>query len=182
MDHEALKSNLLLDSLCIIQDSTSDWQQESSQMCDVYRHCLLCIAAGSASGSTKGLFNNRDPTQLIASCITEMARPDHTQQVFNLIDLDFWKNRVVRSPLNQRAWVLQERLLAPRILRFEKDQLYWECSMSLNCESFPKGFPGRLPLVGKNDETSDIEVRKLLHMGPEPSMDGAGTQQYLYGL
>jgi hypothetical protein len=35
----------------------------------------------------------------------------------------------MRSALDQfsRAWVVQERLLSPRVLHFARDQVYWEC-------------------------------------------------------
>jgi hypothetical protein len=46
------------------------------------------------------------------------------------------------SPLNRRGWVLQERLLCPRLLHFADDQLFWECFTENKCEGFPGGFPG----------------------------------------
>ena len=40
---------LWIDSLCIIQDSISDWQQESSRMNLVYQNALFTIAAEAAA-------------------------------------------------------------------------------------------------------------------------------------
>ncbi|RSM08590.1 hypothetical protein CEP52_004607 [Fusarium oligoseptatum] len=43
----------------------------------------------------------------------------------------YWNIEVTRSLLNTRAWVFQERLLAPRILHFGKRHLIWECREKL---------------------------------------------------
>jgi hypothetical protein len=32
-----------------------------------------------------------------------------------------------RSPLNNRGWCLQERVISRRIIHFAQDQMYWEC-------------------------------------------------------
>ncbi|KAH7364930.1 hypothetical protein BKA65DRAFT_473231 [Rhexocercosporidium sp. MPI-PUGE-AT-0058] len=45
------------------------------------------------------------------------------------------------APLNQRAWVMQERLLAPRVVHFAKTQLFWECHERTACEMFPNQIP-----------------------------------------
>jgi hypothetical protein len=37
------------------------------------------------------------------------------------------QDMVVDAPVNKRAWVLQERLLAPRVVHFCKDQIAFEC-------------------------------------------------------
>jgi hypothetical protein len=39
---------LWIDSLCIIQDSPSDWTRESAKMCSVYSNAISNIAATSA--------------------------------------------------------------------------------------------------------------------------------------
>lgn len=41
------------------------------------------------------------------------------------------------APVNQRARVLQERLLAPRVLHFCEDQIAWECCELKATESSP---------------------------------------------
>ena len=46
-----------------------------------------------------------------------------------------WLHSVELSPLNRRAWVLQERLLSPRTVYYTKTQLFWECRESKACES-----------------------------------------------
>lgn len=40
------------------------------------------------------------------------------------------------APLNQRAWVAQERFLSPRILHFTREVLAWECHESYTHENY----------------------------------------------
>jgi hypothetical protein len=46
---------LWIDTLCIIQDSTTDWETESSRMGSVYANSLLCIAASSSRDDESGV-------------------------------------------------------------------------------------------------------------------------------
>jgi Heterokaryon incompatibility protein (HET) len=39
---------------------------------------------------------------------------------FTVIDSDIWATNITRSPLMKRAWVFQERMLAPRVLHFTR--------------------------------------------------------------
>lgn len=50
-----------IDSLCIIQDSKSDWEIESSLMSTVYGNSTLNLAASMAQDGNMGLFSSRDP-------------------------------------------------------------------------------------------------------------------------
>jgi hypothetical protein len=47
---------LWIDSLCIIQDSTVDWQHESAVMGQIYWYSFLNISATAARDGTEGLF------------------------------------------------------------------------------------------------------------------------------
>ena len=58
-----------------------------------------------------------------------------------LMDGDTWEFEVEETPLSTRAWVYQERLLAPRVLHFGKRQLVWECKEHTAMEMFPAGLP-----------------------------------------
>lgn len=48
---------------------------------------------------------------------------------------------VSNAPINSRAWDLQGRLLAPRVLNFAATQLFWECNELKASETFPFGMP-----------------------------------------
>ncbi|EPE30622.1 heterokaryon incompatibility protein [Glarea lozoyensis ATCC 20868] len=44
-----------------------------------------------------------------------------------ILDVSFWQRHVDDAPVNRRGWVLQERIMAPRVLHFCSDQIAWEC-------------------------------------------------------
>jgi hypothetical protein len=52
---------------------------------------------------------------------------------------------LVDSALGQRAWCFQEAILAPRIMHFSAQQLFWECSTLTANEAHPQGLPTRYP-------------------------------------
>ena len=129
---------LWIDSLCIIQDSPEDWEQESTLMEKVYGNSALNLAATGAIDSSIGLFHSRDPDSL-STCVVQSSWSDRDNGLFALIDPDFWYNHVMSSPLLKRAWVQQEVILAPRVLHFGQSQLLWNCCELKACETFPKG-------------------------------------------
>ena len=51
---------LWIDSLCIIQDSVRDWQQESALMGSVYSNAICNIAATGAPNGLAGCFTERN--------------------------------------------------------------------------------------------------------------------------
>lgn len=58
-----------------------------------------------------------------------------------LIDTSHWDNLINKAPVNVRGWVLQERLLAPRVLHFCKGSIAWECGGFTRAEGHPTGLP-----------------------------------------
>ena len=51
---------LWIDSLCIIQDSPSDWEREVSHMASVYMNAYATISAAASENSDGGLFFDRE--------------------------------------------------------------------------------------------------------------------------
>lgn len=45
-----------------------------------------------------------------------------------LLDVSNWETLVNQAPVNKRGWVVQERLLAPRVLHFCRGRIAWECA------------------------------------------------------
>ncbi|XXH01530.1 hypothetical protein Hte_007890 [Hypoxylon texense] len=70
-----------------------------------------------------------------------------------------WRHNIEEAPLNKRAWVLQERLLAPRQIHCGRQQLFWECNQAQYSEHWPIELP--LPsYVDRSNERSK-ELKKL---------------------
>ena len=133
---------LWIDSLCIVQDSSKDWQRESSLMSQVYSNSFCNISATAASDSQQGLFFARDPVSIRQVRLQFSSHGE--RRIYNPCDEDFWARAIDESPLNLRAWVCQERLLSPCNLHFASDQIFWECSAHTACETYPDGLPSSL--------------------------------------
>jgi Heterokaryon incompatibility protein (HET) len=128
---------LWIDSLCIIQDSASDWAAEAMQMHAVYRHAYLNIAATNSPNSSVGLFFHCDPSTLGETPVTLSAGP--LSGLYRLVDQDYYTHLVDNAPLNRRAWVVQERLLSTRTVHFAAEQVLWDCYSLTSSETFPAG-------------------------------------------
>jgi hypothetical protein len=123
---------LWIDSLCIIQDSIEDWAAESSGMGDVYKNTFCNIAATAAPDGRTGCFLKREPL-LARQCKIRISSTNDNgplqNGIYNIVPNDLWKRGMSGprdAPLNSRAWVVQERVLAPRVPHFGINQLFWE--------------------------------------------------------
>ena len=132
---------LWIDSLCIIQDSTEDWQNESGLMRHVYKNAWLNIAATGAADSSSGLFFDRKPSLVSTGTVSISWEGDLPKGMFYFFLRDFWEDGVGRAPLNRRTWVVQERFLSRRNLHFGSKGIFFECHELEACETFPKRLP-----------------------------------------
>lgn len=125
---------LWIDSLCILQDSTADWENESSKMVDVYKYAVVTIAAECAADAQKGFLCRRTTD--------DEAIPISYQSHSQCISGTFFVRPYAQiqddcHPLASRGWVLQEFVLSPRTLHFGQKQLHWTCQTSCYGESDP---------------------------------------------
>lgn len=103
---------LWIDSLCIIQNNTGDWNNEAGKMGTVYTNATLVIAAAGAKDSTEGLFTE-DRTQT-RTCKLPYTIGGLSKGAFN-IAIARPSIHTYSSPLRKRGWALQEWYLAPRL-------------------------------------------------------------------
>lgn len=134
-----------IDSLCIIQDSGADWEQEAARMGAVYRNCLVCIAADGAVDSSGGCFiagdsrRNLDIAQVKCPGNSKVHIRDSPQpmaghgfahvRTFKTVAPEYYE-----SKLDTRGWVLQEQSLAPRTLHYTVAELAFDCATRIRCE------------------------------------------------
>ncbi|KAB8215343.1 hypothetical protein BDV33DRAFT_195297 [Aspergillus novoparasiticus] len=119
-------------------DSTVDWQQEAPLMSDVYGGATLNIAASAAAGHDITCFPERDAWS-IQPCIIGTTWHNCENGVYNLYHGDFRDAAFKGLPLMKRGWVIQELLLAPRLLHLSGSQLFWDCYELSACETYPDG-------------------------------------------
>ncbi|KAK4442746.1 heterokaryon incompatibility protein-domain-containing protein [Podospora aff. communis PSN243] len=127
---------LWIDSLCIFQDSRSDWEFESSQMLQYYSGAFLVLAASRAASPAHGFLRSREPC--------EMVRPRHSavaagngvifRRFSQHLAFDLNRHTASCAPLDTRAWAMQERLSAGRVVHFYDDEMVWECKGATWCE------------------------------------------------
>ncbi|MCJ1390639.1 hypothetical protein MMC18_003500 [Xylographa bjoerkii] len=117
---------LWIDSLCIIQDSPDDWAREAASMGNVYSNAVCTIAALGAANSDGGCFVTRNPLAF-EPCLLRDGEGRDTVWAENKRVRRPDSEGELRAPLHRRAWVVQERALAPRTLYFGSEMLFWEC-------------------------------------------------------
>ncbi|KAH7303334.1 heterokaryon incompatibility protein-domain-containing protein [Stachybotrys elegans] len=127
-----------IDSLCIQQDNREDWMCEAPKMGQYYSNCTICIAATSSADSNGSLEPEPRPSAVRSQEIANSSLVSHPTHLLQYKP-HFSHTRDPRSlldpfPLFTRAWVLQERLLAPRTLHFCRTEVAFECSESRTCE------------------------------------------------
>ena len=127
---------LWIDSLCIIQDDTEDWNKESRLMEKVFSGAYFTIAASSAADSTQGFLSRSRPD---THDVIRLAEPTASSSskpftVYASSLTETFNRDVEQGILNTRAWVYQERALSRRILHFTSNQTYWECGSVIRSE------------------------------------------------
>lgn len=116
-----------VDSLCIFQDNLQDWAAEAASMRSVYKNASLNIAASGATDSSVGLSFERNPLAFQPFCVT-------IKSAYWVYPPDWPALEIPTSPLNKRAWVLQERILSTRIIHFTVAGPRWECEEAVASE------------------------------------------------
>ncbi|KAL7943716.1 HET domain-containing protein [Trichoderma barbatum] len=124
-----------IDSLCIIQDSKSDWKKHSLKMSDIYSNSSITLVESHELHTEKRLFqesfSRRRSKHVSIQDAEGIDRELHYRHTIyhpafmvNDDDIPVWK----------RAWVFQERLLSRRLLIFGPDELSWQCASHHKCE------------------------------------------------
>ena len=175
-----------IDSLCIIQDNKEDWACQSADMGRIYSETYLNLSATSATNSDGGLVKNPSFKILeeeevlvniqglpgayntdLSDFETAIEPSGHVhRQRCTILDETFWTEQVDRGAVNSRAWVLQERLLSPRVMHFCQYQVGWECCDFANDKS--PNDDGPLRDVG-SEEMAGRGVVKRLRKKTRPS-------------
>ena len=160
-----------IDSLCIVQDIVADWERESQSMSEVYSNSYCNIAAAHAVDGTYGCFIERSPDLVKPLKVNLNWGPN--PGTYYAVQWLYWRENVMNMPLHRRAWVCQERYLAPRNLYFGATQLYWECCGRVASETFPLGLPARVgaPSKGLDPHIDGARRRKGLGLSEAPDLD-----------
>ncbi|KAH7303066.1 heterokaryon incompatibility protein-domain-containing protein [Stachybotrys elegans] len=127
---------LWIDALCINQEDENEKDEEISYMDQIYTHATLNLSATAAHDGSGGLFFERGP-ETVDVCHSQQ----HPGIVAFLHPSHSFVHEVVKSPINKRAWVFQERMLATRVLHFCRSRLIWECCNLQEAEPLSEDIP-----------------------------------------
>jgi hypothetical protein len=135
-------------------------------MSKVYRYAFINIAATGASQGSQGCFWERDPRAVWSTELSiQWSNCEENTGRYHVVPKShLWAHKLVDQPLNQRGWLLQERILSRRVLHFGNEQLFWECREFIACETYHRGPPSSL----WGNRIIDI---KTLDLGDEPRDD-----------
>ena len=138
-----------IDCYCIMQSSDSDDHKKEklldiAQMKQVYANSILSIVASHGSSPEAGCFIEREMSKQLLPCLFSPESPSSDSEnifhLYNLLESQGYVRELNDHRIFSRAWILQERLLCPRVIHFGSKQLYWECKELLPAsEKFPCG-------------------------------------------
>ncbi|KAJ5738205.1 HET-domain-containing protein [Penicillium malachiteum] len=121
---------LWVDSLCIMQEDTTEAREQIATMDRVYGSALLTIVAAQGDNANSGLrgvqrneFHTQTPSlpRDIRQSSAEMKDGAHIIAPFDSTQHLSW------TSWNSRAWTFQEKLMSKRLLVFAGDEVVWYC-------------------------------------------------------
>ncbi|KAF2649464.1 HET-domain-containing protein [Lophiostoma macrostomum CBS 122681] len=148
---------LWIDSLCIIQDDLLDWKAQSKLMGDIYHNAFCTIAAHSAQDDGEGFLRR-------ALTWPDSVTFHDSDGRFNEFspNRDFFHEVNRLSPLSERGWVLQERLLSKQTLHFVARHILLETTAAFQGLNIAQG--KRFSIRGPEDQ----QRRSFSALNPSP--------------
>jgi hypothetical protein len=125
---------LWVDALCIQQDSDNrPKQQELAAMPDLYAKATIVISAACATHCDAGFLGPRDLRYHQYDLpLTVMDEGKAVDSRIRLFERSFKKER---DPIDMRIWTEPERNNAVCSLRFESEQVEWQCRETTDADS-----------------------------------------------
>lgn len=122
-----------IDSVCIIQDDTDDWEREGVKMARYYQCAWLTVSAtvtNPAGGLFRALTVDEVPRINRLPYRNELGELDgffYVQTMASKVVGESFAISVAESQLRERGWVLQESLLSSRVISFSDIGIFVEC-------------------------------------------------------
>lgn len=126
---------LWVDSICIIQDDSDDWLQQSAQMLNIYQSSIFTIAVEEPDSCKSGFLGKQrygDPGFQIRCCIGVPGELGNSDELFMRRQRDTMTED--KCSLDKRGWCLQESIIPNRRLIFSGNEMVWECVQRAICE------------------------------------------------
>jgi hypothetical protein len=150
---------LWIDLFCIFQGaddfSKQDWMKESVLMDRIYAGGALNISATHGHNGNAGCYSQRMEKPPLPPIIVSWLRYSgpHMQPIYCELrapaHVPYSIEAYGQSPVFSRGWIVQERILAPRVLHFARGEIVWECAEGEATESFPNTEEGQAMMPGQ---------------------------------
>jgi len=130
---------LWIDTLCIVQDSPTDWEDQAARMGQIYEGAAITIAASLSTDPHHSLYQKRNPIYEEIELFSELkGGPINVvfkarRKIARGIHAKTGRSKDI-DPLDTRAWGLQEKMLSTRLIAFTGAELQWTCRTSKECE------------------------------------------------
>lgn len=118
---------LWIDAICIIQDSSEDWDREAMCMASIYNNAVFTISALDSGSSQGGLFRQRVATPHVTFSSPLTGNSSWPSVMGMRVAASAFNKEMEKSPLSSRGWVYQERVLSTATLHYGAHQMIWEC-------------------------------------------------------
>ncbi|RMZ82926.1 hypothetical protein DV737_g1837, partial [Chaetothyriales sp. CBS 132003] len=113
-----------IDSMCILQDSSEDWQREASRMASIYGSATMTLVAASSS-VYGGMSDRRNP--LRNSVASLYLQDGSSNATIYLLPNGQHRNAPLPPPTDSRGWCYQEDILSSRLVRMTQQDVLWQC-------------------------------------------------------
>lgn len=149
---------LWIDGLCILQDDTSDWERQCTQMDDIYGHAEVTLVAASSDSCRESFLQPEAPRTMLP--FNSIRRPGFG----GLLQVEFSGctkpytipenfHGLTHSRLATRGWAVQERILSTRMILFGRHGAHFFCPSYSSLRNFSQIF--------KIDRVRNAETKEL---------------------
>lgn len=146
-----------IDALCIIQDDPVDKMREIANMPYIFKGARVTLLAASAATSTAGFLQPRNNLGRVEDTCFKLPFSDAGGAKGSVILAQKPLFETKSEPVDNRAWILQEQLLSPRLLIFGSERIWWSCFTSSCADG------------GQNDLRA-TRIGKIRHLFSTPAM------------
>jgi hypothetical protein len=117
-------------------------------MMAIYELAWLNIAAAGSEGHDGRLFMKRNsllnrPCRLpksLSPLLSFEENRNESQASYAYLESSYYAQSALSGFLDQRGWIMQERILSPRTIYYVQEEIIWECSEKVASESIHWGF------------------------------------------
>jgi hypothetical protein len=125
------RSSLWIDSLCIIQDDSDDWNEQSMVMGKIYNESTITIMAATSltipnhEPAPEGFLHRQPSLTLLTIEMDYYSRDWRRDGNWFIRYMDQTRHHSGNLDLLRRGWVMQEYMLSRRKVIYTPDQLLW---------------------------------------------------------